>query len=295
LSDTLDLFPDLPVVCPQAKEFARLRQPVWTENKANFICRYLALFVYITKHGTYIDGFAGPQRREMLAAWTAKLVLESEPHWFRHFHLCELTRKSFRLMETMIAEQPPIDTRGQEIRREVQIYHGDFNQKIESILNSGIDANEATFCLLDQRTFECEWATVVKLATHKPAGSNKIELFYFLAVGWLHRSLSGIRGDKAQRWWGADDWKKLRKLSQDGIVDAFIDKFQNELGYKWVKPFPIYARDEGGHVLYHMIHASDHDEAPGLMVRAYNSHVRTLPRETQHPIKWDDASCLEIT
>ncbi len=34
--------------------------PVWTHNKARFIMRYLRYFVFITKHGTYIDGFAGP-------------------------------------------------------------------------------------------------------------------------------------------------------------------------------------------------------------------------------------------
>jgi hypothetical protein len=37
-----------------------LANPVWTENKAQFIMRYLRYFVFITRHGTYIDGFAGP-------------------------------------------------------------------------------------------------------------------------------------------------------------------------------------------------------------------------------------------
>ena len=38
-----------------------LRHPIWTEYKARLIERYLYYFVMITKHGTYIDGFAGPQ------------------------------------------------------------------------------------------------------------------------------------------------------------------------------------------------------------------------------------------
>ena len=45
---------------PTIKSFDR---PVWTDNKAHFIMRYLRYFVFITKHGTYIDGFAGPQER----------------------------------------------------------------------------------------------------------------------------------------------------------------------------------------------------------------------------------------
>jgi len=39
------------------------QNPVWTDNKARFIMLYLRYFVYITHHGTYIDGFAGPQAR----------------------------------------------------------------------------------------------------------------------------------------------------------------------------------------------------------------------------------------
>jgi len=38
-----------------------LDRPVWSENKADLIARYLRYFVFITKHGTYIDPFAGPQ------------------------------------------------------------------------------------------------------------------------------------------------------------------------------------------------------------------------------------------
>ncbi len=55
-------------------------KPVWTDNKAKFIMSYLRYFVLLTKHGTYIDGFAGPQEEADDAdSWTAKLVLESQP------------------------------------------------------------------------------------------------------------------------------------------------------------------------------------------------------------------------
>lgn len=33
--------------------------------------------------------------------------------------------------------------------------------------------------------------------------------------------------------------------------------------------------------MYYMIHSSDHDEAPALMVRAHHKAVRALPREVQ--------------
>ncbi len=58
-----------------------LRSPVWTDNKARLIMHYLHYFVLLTKHGTYIDGFAGPQSKCDSDSWAAKLVLASEPRW----------------------------------------------------------------------------------------------------------------------------------------------------------------------------------------------------------------------
>lgn len=72
-----------------------LRNPIWTENKARLIERYLYYFVLITKHGTYIDGFAGPQYPDKLNAWAARLVLETEPKWLRHFFLCDQDERQY--------------------------------------------------------------------------------------------------------------------------------------------------------------------------------------------------------
>jgi len=64
-----------------------LRHPIWTEYKARLIERYLYYFVLITKHGTYIDGFAGPQEPGRDEMWAASLVLNSEPRWLGNFFL----------------------------------------------------------------------------------------------------------------------------------------------------------------------------------------------------------------
>ena len=37
-----------------------MTHPVWTDNKASLISRYIYCFELVTHHGTYIDGFAGP-------------------------------------------------------------------------------------------------------------------------------------------------------------------------------------------------------------------------------------------
>jgi hypothetical protein len=158
--------------------------PVWTDNKARFIMLYLRYFVYITHHGTYIDGFAGPQAECETESWAAKLVLESKPRWIRHVHLCDANRSQIKRLKELKAAQPSVDDGGRPINRSINIYYGDFNSKIDEVLGTGeIGESEATFCLLDQRTFECDWQTVEKLAQYKKS-SNKIELFYLQTGGW---------------------------------------------------------------------------------------------------------------
>jgi three-Cys-motif partner protein len=262
--------------------------PVWTDNKARFIAAYLRFFVYITKHGTYIDGFAGPQEECETDSWAAKLVLESEPRWMRHFHLCDANREQVKRLRSLKAAQPDRGRDSRKISRDINIYHGDFNRKIADVLSkSGIRDKEATFCLLDQRTFECDWATVEKLARHKKAG-HKIELFYFLANGWLERALSGQKDmDKLARWWGRDDWTELRAMSRDERRDAIVTRMKRELGYKSVMAWPIFERQDGGKIMYYMIHATDHPEAPGQMSRAYRSVVRRSEPFEQLKI-WQD-------
>ena len=256
-----------------AEKKFRERNPIWTGCKAKLIERYLFYFVQVTHHGTYIDAFAGPQEPEKHEMWAARLVMESEPRWLRDFFLFELEPSQVKLLELLRDEQPPPNKEKRESRRRVEIYPGDFNENIHKMLaENPIREKEATFCLLDQRTFECDWASVAALAKHKSAG-RKIELFYFFPEGWINRSIEGLKIDKEERlrrWWGTDEWAQL--LGKHGTVRAeqVCERFRSELGYRRVYPFPIYEKkDKGGRIMYYMIHASDHDEAPVLMNRAY--------------------------
>src|ERR1700674_3215403 len=104
---------DLPIVTilPAEPAVKPIDYPVWTDNKARFIMRDLRYFVYITKHGTYIDGFAGPQEECETDSWAAKLVLGSEPRRMRHFHLCDANRSQIARLEQLRSEQPIVDAR----------------------------------------------------------------------------------------------------------------------------------------------------------------------------------------
>ncbi len=263
-----ELLFELPEDSPPEPEIPALREPIWTENKAKLIERYLFYFVMITKHGTYIDGFAGPQEPDKPQMWAAKLVLESEPRWFRNFYLFDENPNQIEYLKKLKEAQP------QDTKRRIDVIEGDFNAQVRRILKSGtLKEREACFCLLDQRTFQCQWKTLVHLARCKSSG-HKIELFYFLPNHWFNRALSAL-GDKTpvKLWWGRDDWEILTTLDTNQRKDIIVQRLKNELGYRSVKPWPIYEKRESGAVMYYMIHATDHPIAPSLMSRAYKKAV----------------------
>ena len=275
----LKLF-DLP---PQSKLKAYFKQfgyPFWTENKANLIARYLYYFVLVTKHGAYIDGFAGPQKPDKPETWSAKLVIGNEPCWLRHFYLFEKDRNQYEQLRTLKESQEP------ELQQKIRLYHGDFNSEVSNFLvERPIGEKEATFCLLDQRTFECHWSTLKTLASYKKTGM-KIELFYFLSAGWFDRAMSASKNkDGLNAWWGREDWGILRRMAALNRANLFCDRFRDEFEYKSVIPWPIFDRRNGRRVMYHMIHATDHPVAANLMHRAYRTAVQ--PKESMEQLDFE--------
>lgn len=253
-----------------------LPHPIWTENKAKLIETYLRYFLFITKHGTYIDCFAGPQQPDKPEMWSAKLVLEVQPRWLTRFHLFEQNPRRFRDLVTLKADQP------NDASRTISLYEGDVNERIHELLAAkSITEKQATFCLLDQRTFECHWETVKALAEYKKEGM-KIELFYFLASKWLARAMAGVKDESIlQKWWGRDDWSELYGMKPEKCADLVVDRFKQELGYMSAKRWPIFKTGQPGLVMYYMIHATDHDKAPYQMRRAYLNAVTDVEREQQ--------------
>jgi len=243
--------------------------PIWTERKGLLVAEYLRLFVYVTHHGTYIDGFAGQQDEANEDSWCARLVLRNAPNRgeLRHFHLFELNELPHARLRRMVNEE-----RGD---RDVNVYRGDFNREVECVLRpSVLKQTEATFALLDQRCFECEWETVQKLAAYK--GPHKIELLYFMPEGWLDRSMKSAKREQKleqiDRWWGGKDWDVLGRVTGPARAELFRRRFEEELGYAHVDAWQIFDKTEK-RTMYYLIHAADHDEAPKFMRRAYRKCV----------------------
>ncbi len=263
---------------PQEVPIARLNRYLSTTHKAHLIQRYLDFFVYITKCGTYIDGFAGPQDPARPDSWSAKRVLESQirPRRIRNFFLFDAKRIQVKRLERMCAELSPLPP---PRRRQIKITQGDFNKAVVKFLEKGDIPIEPTFCLLDPHTFECRWSTVEALATYK-RGKTKIEIFYFLPVGWLDRAFSATEKDHTlasiEAWWGRGDWRSLDHMSSRDRAQVFRERFL-DLGYADVKPWPIYNDAGSSRLMYYMIHATDHPDAPLLMRRAYERAGMVTP------------------
>jgi three-Cys-motif partner protein len=99
-----------------------------------------------------VDGFAGPQQPDKPDTWAAHLALQIQPPWLKHFHLIDANDHQVQHLHRLRTAWPD---------RDVRIYAGNFNTRIDDILNSGtVGEREATFCLLDQRTFERHWETI---------------------------------------------------------------------------------------------------------------------------------------
>jgi three-Cys-motif partner protein len=280
----LDLF-DLPKTNRGTTlKLRTFRYPVWSENKARLISRYLYYFIIVTKHGIYIDGFAGPQSSDHPDTWAARAVLDIEPRWLRRFFLCEENTRKVEALGALRAEHPSPD--------KIEVYSGDFNDVVYDILQSGrIHERVATFCLLDQHTFECEWRTVEALARYKEKAEHKIEQFYFVPTGWLGRALSGTRDfSKVERWWGRPDWQTLKGIPRHEQAERFRRRFLDDLGYAFAYAFPIYDRSgpQGERTMYYMIHATDHPEAPNLMARAYRQATGAKEPPEQFKLEFEE-------
>src|SRR5215475_12658104 len=101
-----NLFSDLPPPSGKPIRFKPQQRPLWTENKAKLIERYLFYFVLVTKHGAYIDGFAAPQDSKNQDSWAAKLVLESKPPLLREFWLCDISKDGIAALRSLKSKLP---------------------------------------------------------------------------------------------------------------------------------------------------------------------------------------------
>ena len=260
-----DLFDDLRFGKPRPrarKQPVDIGAPLWTIDKSRLIDEYIHHFLLVTKHGVYVDLFAGPQQPSDMENWSVRRVLDRRTEgnpMIGHYAVCDNTPDQVQSLRDLSQKHSSFC-----------VYEGDANERVDQMLNEApITPKTACFCLIDQRTFECRWATVEAVARYKREG-YKIEIFYFLAQGWIDRAwVSTKKEGRLAEWWGNDDYERFRALQSIDRAYALCDRFRDELGYSYSDPFAIYEKGSGSRTMYYMIHASDHPAACNLMSRAY--------------------------
>ena len=253
-----------------------IEAPLWTIDKSRLIDEYIHHFLLVTKHGVYLDLFAGPQHASDMDNWSVRRVLERRTEGnpaIRHYAVCDIKRQQVKRLRVLGQNHPSF-----------RVYEGDANERVHEMLKEApITTKTACFCLIDQRTFECHWNTVEAVARYKREG-YKIELFYFLAQKWLDRAWASTRDEtKLAAWWGNGEHRHFRTLRSVERAFALCSRFRDELDYAYSVPFSIHERGEGSRTMYYMIHASDHPAAAGLMARAYQ---RARPKEDGVALKF---------
>lgn len=205
-----------------------------------------------------------------------------DSHFLKKAYFFEENTAQVRRIQAMVKSFENSERRGNP---KVCITPGDSNKTIPSLFeqaNHQLRPRQAVLALLDQRTSECSWDLVKHLSKLKPASaeSHKVEIFYFLAQGWLNRAvLSRTSGEKileTSQWWGDEEWSEFIELSEEQRPIRFCEKFQ-ELGYNFCQSYGM--RAENGRVMFWMIHATDHSRAPKIMQNAYHAVCKGLTDE----------------
>ena len=75
---------------------------------------------------------------------------------------------------------------------------------------------------------------------------------------------------------GGRGWEGLKGQSQDNVAGIVAQRFIDEFNYKHVRFHPVPQNLEGTKISFHLIHASDHDEAPKLMASAYLEEIGSI-------------------
>jgi len=271
---TKEMFPLKDIESPKPLSPSSIEGNVWTRHKAQLIARYLYSFLSVTKNGIYLDAFAGPQTvgdREQ--SWAALRLLEKQSIFLNRACLFEQDPSKIPFLEELKTKYCQGFRRLSN--RQVMVFPGDCNKQIPIYLKQHkIKPKKAAFALLDQRTHECSWDLVKTLANHK-TGGNKVEIFYFLAQGWMNRSIKSssqpTKISEIDSWWGDSNWNHFVGMKSFERATFMEGRFKNELGYEFARAFPMKDYGNDGKIMFWLIHASDHPRANPLMISAYRS------------------------
>ena len=92
MTNQVEMFGERPSGKPTRLTLAEGGAPLWTAEKASLIDEYIHRFLLVTRHGVYLDLFAGPQRVDDTESWSVRRVLERRTAGnpsIRHYAVCD--------------------------------------------------------------------------------------------------------------------------------------------------------------------------------------------------------------
>jgi three-Cys-motif partner protein len=172
---------------------------------------------------------------------------------------------------------------------QVSVYEGDCNVVIPRDVLPRISRTAPTLAFLDPTAVQPTWRLVTALAHHRRGWQGrKVELlilypFDMFINRWIRNELAwpkltAFYGD--ERWREADMESTLigedTEARRERFLRLYSDRLKDDLHYKHVVALGPLTR--GRRALYHMIFATDHDDAARIMSDVWQ-RPRALPDE----------------
>ena len=127
-----------------------IEAPLWTIDKSRLIDEYIHHFLLVTKHGVYLDLFAGPQHATDAENWSVRRVLERRTEGnpsIRHYAVCDIKRKQADRLRNLGRNHPSF-----------RVYEGDANERVHEMLEgapiTGLDDTGAIYAQVTQEERE---------------------------------------------------------------------------------------------------------------------------------------------
>ena len=240
-----------------------------------------------------MDLFAGPgrdrERETKEVVDGSPLIAMSLYPGFRRFMFVDLEEKCIKQLAHEAAK------RG--VDRLTNSIAGDCNLVIDDALKH-VPLDGATFCFIDPAGADAHWATIAKIAEHKPKGQNRVELFilfpYDMAIvrflardessEFMRRMGSKERVDAVMpdaKWMGVYKARNRGKITPREARRRFAYIYWmglKQLGYKHALSPRLMTTPEG-RPLYFLFFASDHEAGERIM-----SHVFRKERDETEPV-----------
>ena len=275
-----ELFSDLR---PAGKPRPHVRQPpvgieapLWTIDKSRLIDEYLHHFLLVTKHGVYLDLFAGRNTQLTPRIGPSGGFWNGAPRATLPFVTtrCATSSASRRTGCGILGGTTPRSASMKVMPTSAFTRcwreHLLLRRRRASALSTSVRSNATGLPWKQSHNTSVKAIRSRCSIFSRRSGWTALGPAPATARNWRHGGATGT----------TQHFRTLRSVER---AIALCKRFRDELGYAYAVPFAIHEKGAGSRTMYYMIHASDHPAAAGLMARAY---LRAQPKENGIALKF---------